>query len=638
MAVDYVAMMNRDRSAPRHAAQPKKPRRATRSVVAAYAEQKMKKRVRTLRTERGATRYTVSGPRRTTRAGKPKLSKAARREIALRNLKKARKAQRSSRRPTMAQAKRARARRERRIESQKRAMRASVRGTKHKRLTPRRPARSTHAKEVAMKGKRKQTKKQRAASLKNLRKARASVSHRIAKSGHTKKMPKWKKKIVRKAGHTASAKPKKAKKALAKRSSTRLAAPKAPRAPKRASHKKASKRAGGKRSKYRHGRKLTKAERRTIALRNLGKARSARRRAKKAGRRHPVKSYSYRAKSKQVRVPRHLSWEAREASKPRKRGRRGQTAKQRAASLRNLAKARRARKSATKRHPVKGYAYKRKGGLRKVPRHMSYEYAMENPLGGVELFVAGLSAIVWFGLTDLLDRVIATHALTDKNAKDTSGHELYADNPPTTGSYANLFNPTAITAPMNLARWGAGIGMTAAPIVIAKWIENPLGRSVFQTAGFGAGIRIFGKALIDLVAKLTMWTKTGQRFYDGEMRAQVLASSDQNPLSSLPSAGLGATTACECANCQNGVGACQATGTGKPEAEKAATGTAGTGWPSMPREVAGGSAAPTPPAPPPPPSLTSPTPSAASTLRGAPGMAGVPVRNPYKWGREEEAA
>lgn len=493
--------------------------------------------------------------------------------------------------------------------------------------------------------KKRQSAKQKAASLKNLRKARAAkrrtVSSRIAKSGHTKHMPKWKKKSVRRAARTSKGKSKK----ITRRAKSRIvAAPKAPKRPRRKAAARKSPKRSAARRRSRRGGKLTKAQRRVISMRNLGKARAARRRNKKAGRRHPVRSYSYRAKARKVRVPRHMSWEAKEARKPkRSKGRRGQTAKQRAASLRNLKKARSARKSATKRHPVKRYSYSRKGGIRRVRRHTSYEYAMENPMGGVELFVAGVSGIVWFGVTDLVDRIVATHALTDKNAKDANGHELYADSPPTTGSYANLFNPTAICAPMNLARWGAGLGMTFAPIIVAKWITHPVGRSVFQVAGFGGGMRIFGKALIDLLARLTMWSGTGQRLYDGEMRAMSLKAGDSNT-ASLPSAGLGAVT-CECTNCRQGVGVCASEGVGKPDPAKVGT---GAGWPGMPRETASGgggtstsASAPGVPPPPAPPSLTSPpfSPSPLDTLRGTPGMAGVPVkRNPYKWGNNDEAA
>jgi hypothetical protein len=660
VAADYLEILNQDRTGPDHAA-------ATTTATGAYAEPKMKKKARRPTSRMGSSTrtstevrsptststkaYTQGNFTATTTGGagagdttvhiharEPKmkkksksvrkgrkLSKAARREISMRNLKKAHRARRHA--PKLVRAARANRR---------------LGMTKHKRLTVRHATRST-AREAPMR-KKKQSAKQKAASLRNLKKARASrrrtVSSRIAKSGHSKHMPKWKKKSVRKAARTSKAK--KSRK-ITKRAKPRIvAAPRAPKRPRRKAARKSPKRSAARR-RNRRGGKLTKAQRRVISMRNLGKARSARRRNKRAGKRHPVRSYSYRAKARKVRVPRHMSWEAKEGRKPRrKKGRRRQTMKQRAASLRNLKKARSARKSATRRHPVKRYSYSRKGGTRRVKRHMSYEYAMENPMGGVELFVAGVSGIVWFGVTDLVDRIVATHALTDKNSKDAAGHELYADSPPTTGSYANLFNPTAICAPMNLARWGAGLGMTFAPIIVAKWITNPIGRSVFQVAGFGGGMRIFGKALIDLIAKLTMWTQSGQRLFDGEMRAMSLKAGDTNT-ASLPSAGLGAVT-CECTNCRSGVGVCEAEGVGKPANQ---TGT-GAGWPGMPRETANGGGgtstsanAPNAPPPPAPPSLTSPAPSLdLSTLRGAPGMAGVPLkpRNPYAWGKEEAAA
>jgi hypothetical protein len=523
------------------------------------------------------------------------------------------------------------------------------------RLTPAKKARSTENRGKGMaKGKKKQSKKARAASLKNLEKARKALRAK----GHTGGKKKTKSPRTASRSTAKPAKPKTKPKAAKKPKAKKKGAMTKPRSSKPT--KKPAMRAAPKvPSKVRPSAARTKPKPRRPAgsrqtpaqfhasMRNLAKARAARKRATK---RHPVKPHSYPVKKKTVHVPGHLSWESRERGKghkqtpaqrkaslanlkkaraAQKRGHRGgQTLAQHRASLQNLAKARAARKSASKRHPVSGYKYERKAGTRHVPGHLSWEHAgyYENPFSGVELFVGGFSGLVWFMLTDFVDRVIATHDLTDKGTKDASGHELYADNPPTSGDYAGVFNPTAICAPMNVWRWLAGGGMIVTPLIIGHFVTDPIGKSVFHGAFFGSTMRIGGKALIDLVAYVAMWNPFGQRLYDGEMRAQLLASNDQTDLASLPSAGLG-NAGCECESCKTGVGACQA-GTG-------------TGWPSNVREAApqneGGGQPPAPPAP--PPTLPEPTQPQASQ----PGyLAGVgvplPLRSPFKWGEEKEEA
>lgn len=438
------------------------------------------------------------------------------------------------------------------------------RDPKTHRLTPRRHARSTQASEAkAMKkgkGKRKTTRKQREAARKNIKKAQAKL-----RSMHRK-------------GKKSSGK----KKTLAKRSASRAVRPPTP--------KKAMRRGKGKR------RFTQKA--RDAAMRNLRKARAARAKAKRAGRKHPVRAYSYHSKPKRVKVPAHRSYE--------KRGH--QSRKARAASLRNLKKARAALRHGGRRH----------SGHRARETYME---AMVNALTGTEIVIGAFTMTFWFMVTDFVDRLVATHALTDKGTKDASGHELYADTPPTSGDYAGLFNATAICAPMNVWRWVVGLGgMTGVPFLISFAVSNDVGRSALQAASAGAGIRIVGKALIDLVAYITMWNPLGQQLYDGEMRAQVYASGNTDPLTSLPSTGLGGTE--------------KKAGTG--EAPKDKDGKVGTAWPSMPRETANaGSTATTGGneggAPPPP----APGPQASQ-----PGyLAGLPPKRKsmYEWALREES-
>ena len=253
--------------------------------------------------------------------------------------------------------------------------------------------------------------------------------------------------------------------------------------------------------------------------------------------------------------------------------------------------------------------------------------ALENPMNGTELFVGMVSGLFGFLGADALDRYLATHPLVDKNAKDASGNELYADNPPTTGNYAGLYNPTAICAPMDATRWAVGLAMAGIPLITAHFVQAPNLRSGLQFFGFAAGVRIVGKALTDLVASTLTNNPIGQRLYDGEMRAMVLKNNQGNmtspALASLPTAGLGRPMlgAAPCAPC----------------AQKAA-GTAGVAYPSMPREIAAPVAAKNPVVTqaPPPPVVPPSVPNTATN--GFTGANGVPHKAPnrFNWGASDE--
>lgn len=324
---------------------------------------------------------------------------------------------------------------------------------------------------------------------------------------------------------------------------------------------------------------------------------------------------------------------AKRSSAPRrKRGRKARrTAKQLRAARRNIKKAqaavrgRRASQGHRSRSSKRSaYAAERRPRRRGRGRRRG---AMENPMTGVELFVGSIFGLVGFGAADALDRVLATHALTDKGTKDANGHELYADNPATTGSYAGLFNATAICAPMDVTRWLAGLATAGFPLLVAHFVGGPVVRSSLQFFGFGAGVRIVGKGLTDLVAMVTKTTPIGQRLYDGEMRAAALKSGGSaNPeLASLPSAGLGNKAPKTLAG---------------PDCAPCADKTKGAGYPSMPREVAApaaGAQQPTtvvaPPPPPPPPPAAVPPSNNGVTLRGIPVARRAPGAN---WGAHDD--
>jgi hypothetical protein len=197
--------------------------------------------------------------------------------------------------------------------------------------------------------------------------------------------------------------------------------------------------------------------------------------------------------------------------------------------------------------------------------------AMENPLTGVELFIGTLTGLMGFGTADVVDRILATHALTSVTAGTTTA---YTDVPPTTNpaqgtkaTYGSLFNATAVCAPMNVTRWLSGLAISGVPILIGHFVSAPVGRSALQFFGFGALMRVAGKGLIDMVAALTKSNATGMRLYSGEQRAAALYNNDgsvsslpANALTGLGRPQLGAPTlqmhkaGCGCGNCKTGTG------------------------------------------------------------------------------------
>ena len=516
---------------------------------------------------------------------------------------------------------------------------------------------------------------------------------------------------------------------------------KAQRKATRASARARKAKAGGHRKSRRTaGRR--KAGKRTVALRNLKKARSVRARRKRAGGpRHKVKGYSYSRRAKRVRVNSHMSYEdkprkhrrsrrrkhAAEAaeSKPRRSRKRRSGGRRRKLSMKKSAvAARRRRRShareasesprrsrrrrssgrrrSSRRHKVKGhYARSRSGRRHRVKTHYSREtsrrrrrrssgrrrshsrrhhhsrrhsrrrgYSMENPLEPMEILVGALTGTLGFIAADALDRVWATHALLPNPGlpTGTDGKPNWTDNPAMTGgSYPGLYNATAVLAPMDWKRWLSGVGITAAPFLLAMAIKNPVGRSSLQLFGFGAGVRILGKAADDLMAKLFGRTSWGARLYDGEARAAALRAVNGNTadpsLTNYPTSGLGALPeetgvggACGCVNCTTGVGSC---------CRKSASAVLPppSGVPQAPGQPANpvvppASMTPSAPAAPPPTNPTAPPaqfvprlPSAPSqVVTGAPsspfaaGAAGLPRqaapvrKNPYAWGGSNDQA
>lgn len=365
---------------------------------------------------------------------------------------------------------------------------------------------------------------------------------------------------------------------------------------------------------------------RTKATRKAARQSSAKKSARKAARKAPKRSSKRRAKSrsKSRKSTRRSSKRRTRKTKrsmsmrvPRKTKKVYVVATEKP---RRRRKSRRSRKAAEK--PRRS---RRRGSSRR-------RGAMENPMTGVEIFVGSITGLFGFGVADAVDRMLATHALTDKNAKDSTGaYELYGDSPPADGNYAGLYNPTAICAPMDWKRWVFGLVGAAVPLTVAHFVSAPTGRAALQFFGFGYGIRVVGKGLIDGLAMLTVHTGTGQRLYDGEMRAAVLKASN------------GDATASALNDLPRAMSQAQAGAAGVPKLAgapcKDCGPTAGAGFPSVPREPGRSTSTPAngnltqTPAPVPYPSPPPPPPSAEfnpGPLTGTPRNGSR--KNPYAWG------
>ena len=271
-------------------------------------------------------------------------------------------------------------------------------------------------------------------------------------------------------------------------------------------------------------------------------------------------------------------------------------------------------------------------------RRRHHRGAMENPLSGVELVTGGISGLFGFLAADLVDRFVATHALTTTTNKDAAGHVLYADTPPTTGTYTGLFNGTAVVAPMYVSwqRWLFPGLVAVLPIWGARYVRSNTARATVQMFGVGAGIRWLGKALTDGVATLLSYTCTGQRLYDPEIRGHALRKVNGNAndpsVTGFPTTGLGrriapagitagppapqlAAGVGKCGKCgKTGVGAC--------------CGAIVSCCPPGPTQVQN----PAPPVP-----NTVPNPPLPPPAAGPPQVQGPPRSpNPYKWGHDED--
>ena len=474
----------------------------------------------------------------------------------------------------------------------------------------------------------------------NLRKARSARKRNKARGGPRHKVKGFsysrKAKRVRVPSHMSyEDKPRKKRRS----SKRRRQAAEASESPKKRSRRSSRRRSGGRRRKL-SMKKSAVAARRRRRMAGESTRRSSRKRRSSGRRRHKVRGHmaKTRGSRRKHRVKAHMSNET----------------------------SRRRRRSSRRRRS--GGRRRRSSGRRRTGMSRRRGYALENPLSAKEIAWGAVTGTLGFLAADALDRVWATHALgpASGGGVGTDGKPLWGDTPPAAGTgifktnYVGLYNATAILAPMDWKRWVSGALITGIPFALAMAIKNPVGRSSMQFFGFGAGVRILGKAVDDLMAKLFGRTSWGARLYDGEARAAAIRNLNEggpDTTGNFPTAGLGSlpestgVAGCNCANCSAGVGACCRRSDSAALPPPVGVPTAGG---QMPNPVVPAPAPMAPPQAAPPqgtPRTFAPAPALPSPVTFAPpGMlAGLPRRpeaqvngarkSPYAWsGVEDKAA
>lgn len=412
-----------------------------------------------------------------------------------------------------------------------------------------------------------------------------------------------------------------------------------------------------------------KRQKRRVSRRTPIMAKRRKKSHKAHGHRKSPKRVAAGKKAARTRARRKAARRA-HAAAPRRRRRRHAAA----AAAEAPRRSRRRKRPGHKRHHVKGY--RRKGSSRRKPSwrrgyakpakrgryrrkgayvkpHMSHETrrrrrhsrarAMSNPITIMDGVVGGVCGLVGYGASEVVDRLLAAHALKDTGNKDANGVELYSD-PTDKSDGTGHWNPTYILGPMSLGRWAAGLGMGILPLVAGGYIKSSGLRSCVQFFGFGALIRTGGKGLSDLLAWVSRKTEIGQRLFAPEMSAQAalndkgLVGGDVTPPGIAPGptgfAGLPQSTGgcgnAACQACTTGVGSCVTMAQVQLGTAQQAAGvptTAPTPQPPIPMQP--GVPTPNVGAVVPGPTANLPPPNPAAGIRGGPlgtrGLAGSPT-------------
>jgi len=375
-------------------------------------------------------------------------------------------------------------------------------------------------------------------ALKNLKKARAArkrnagmredpnsaiVVYDAKKARAAKAKATRARKKAEKAEATAKRDEKKVKKArkAAKKSSAKTATRRSPVARKKA--RKASKKGH---------KKLTKAQRRAISLRNLAKARAARKSGGTRKRRRSRKTEAVVAAPKRTR-------RRRKSGSPKKRR---MTAKQRRA-LSHAASKRRERPSRA-RTTKKGnlnvtvkLVQPRKGRKSTSRKGSSGRRRKSNPIEGGAQWLAGLGGFVTGGVfVGFFDRLAATHPLV---AGTTGATGAWNDSPAT----GQIYNAEAVAAPIwsNITRILVAAVSVVTPFGLAAAVKNPTGKTFLQMVGFGALAVTAVKGVNDVIAMALLNDTSG---FGGRVYApEIMAQTDLNALGATGATALPALSA-----------------------------------------------------------------------------------------------
>jgi hypothetical protein len=154
----------------------------------------------------------------------------------------------------------------------------------------------------------------------------------------------------------------------------------------------------------------------------------------------------------------------------------------------------------------------------------------------MEFGIALFTSLIGYGIADLGDRYLAA------------------------GKAASLTQAMGTEAgPMDWKRWLLGLGLTAAPMVLAHYgplSHNAASRATLQGLAIGAGLRTLGKGFSDMAAKLTEKTDLGQRLYAGENAGRAYL--ETVAAETRKQQGTGKLPAKACPECgkSDGLGAC----------------------------------------------------------------------------------
>lgn len=208
-----------------------------------------------------------------------------------------------------------------------------------------------------------------------------------------------------------------------------------------------------------------------------------------------------------------------------------------------------------------------------------HRFALENPLTGAELIIVGVTGVVGATAGSLVDRFLATHALT---VPANQGGAVTTDAPD--AAKMQLYNYQAVSAPMGWQRWLAGVGGSAAFLAVGGYVKSPGWRATWQGFGIGWGLQVLVKGATDLMTMIFGKVAFGERLYANEISAANAAKNAKAAgyaVVPVPVVGLAApqkqtaaaTTSCSACSRQNAVGVgcpCTAKGVTQAQANAAA--------------------------------------------------------------------